>query len=457
MLHIDKNSKRALYMQLYVELKEQIISSYKIGQKLPSIRKISSEYSVSKTTVESAYSQLYAEGYIESKEKVGYFVSENIIELEHFSASKEEPLHVEKKETLHYDFYPARLTNDAFPLKIFNRMFIKAMKEPLDFGAYINGAGEEGLREEIAKYLQSSRGVTCRANQIIVCGGFADSMALLSELVKPKYTRIAMEYPGYMVALNTFKAHGLDVKKIGVDENGLEIENLEKSEAKLVYITPSHQYPTGVIMPIANRLRLLTWAKKVQGYIIEDDYDSELNYKIRPIPSLQGLDNDERVVYVGTFSKSLSPALRVSYMLLPKALLEKYTASYFVHFARVSLPIQKSLEFFMKEGHYDRHIRKIRTLNRKKHDEMILSIKEIFNEEMTIIKEGGGLNILMRPTCEINVKNFRDKAKKEGIKLYLASDFYGDEYEAIRMGFGGLELNEIRDSIIALKKVWDFL
>ena len=455
MIHLQENKKIPLYIQLYEALKKKIIQEYKVGEKLPSIRKIASEYQMSKNTVESAYSQLYAEGYLQSKEKVGYFVSDDIEQMRDFSSRTSEALHVESKEVYLYDFYPARLTHNSFPLKVYKRMFIKAMQEDIDFGSYGDAQGERGLREQILRYLQTSRGVRGEASQLIVCGGFSDSMALLSEILKPNYTRLASENPGYPIMDATFVEHGFKVDKVAVDTQGLSLPALEKIRAKLLYITPSHQYPTGVTMPIAHRIYLLEWAKRVNGYIIEDDYDSELNYKTRPIPSLQGLDNDERVIYVGTFSKSLSPALRVSYMLLPTTLLAEYKKLFHSHFSRVSLPTQKALELFMREGHYERHLRKVRTLNRKKHDAMLLAIREIFKDDMKIIKEGGGLNILMRPSIDIDLQCLREEAKKVSIKLYLASDFYGDAYEAIRMGFGGLELDEIYDSIVLLKKVFE--
>lgn len=452
---LEKESSKPLYIQLYDAIKDEISHHLKAGAKLPSVRKVATEYKISKNTVELAYKQLYAEGYIESVPKSGYFVADTLLETHH-DTSVMQKAYVEPQSVLRYDFFPARLTHDSFPLKLWKRLFIKAMEAKLDFGAYGDRQGEFGLREEISKYLIKSRGVVCDASQIIVCGGFTDSMNLIAALFVGHLHEIAIEHPGYPVTSQIFGDYGYALTPIDINHNGLEIEKLETTEAKLVYITPSHQYPTGVNMPISNRIKLLNWAKRVGGIIIEDDYDSELRYQNRPIPSLQGLDNDDRVIYVGTFSKSLSPALRVSYLVLPHRYVEKYKTLCKTHHLRccVSLSTQKTLELFMKEGHWERHLRKIRTLNRKKHDLMREALKNVFDDAIEIISEGGGLAIMVRPSISIDLQKLRINALNEGIKLYLGSDDYGEAWEALRMGFGGLQETEIKDAVMLLKKIW---
>lgn len=452
---LDKEATKPLYIQLYDAMKEEILNSLSVGSKLPSVRKVAMEYTISKNTVELAYKQLYAEGYIESIPKSGYFVADTF--REYGTPTLTTPQNIsETKPLIRYDFFPARLTHDAFPLKLWQRLFIKAMKESLDFGAYGDIQGEQGLRAEIAQYLITSRGVNCDAAQIVVCGGFTDSMNRLAALFKEHFQRIAIEHPGYPATGKVFEDYGYDIVPIEVDHNGLNIDQLEATKAKLVYITPSHQYPTGVTMPIHNRMKLLDWAKRVQGVIIEDDYDSELRYQNRPIPSLQGLDHDESVIYVGTFSKSLSPALRVSYIVLPHRYLKAYTKVCQMRHQRcpVSLCIQKTLELFMKGGHWERHLRKIRTLNRKKHDLLKERLKSTLGPMIEIISEGGGLAILIRPTLTIDLQTLRANALKQGIKLYCASDLYGETWEAIRMGFGGLSEREIEEAIELLQTIW---
>lgn len=451
---LDQNSESPLHIQLYEEIKNDIVLNYSVGDKLPSIRKVATMYNLSKTTVESAYRQLYAEGYIESYPKSGYVVIDTYHDNLKTKNSAVETFET-KKIDYKYDFFPARLSKDSFPLKLWKRLFSKAMDESLDFGAYLDGQGEVGLREEIAKYLIESRGVKCTSEQIVICGGFSDSMGLLAKLVKDRYSHFGMENPGYHVARRVFEDYGYMVEKIGVDKNGMMIDELKQSNSKLVYITPSHQYPTGVSMPISNRLKLLDYINAKDGLIIEDDYDSELTYSNRPIPSLQGLDRSDRVVYLGTFAKSLSPALRVSYMVLPNHLLPIYKESFDVHFARVSLTTQKTLELFMSQGHWDRHLRKIRTLNKKKHNLMRDLLKQKLGKTMEIVSQGGGLAIHINPTVAFDWDKFKELAVDEKIKVYFAKERSGGDYEAIRMGFGGFSEAEIVQAVDVFVRVWN--
>jgi len=287
-----------------------------------------------------------------------------------------------------------------------------------------------------------------------VTNSFADSMSLLAKMVKEKYKSFAMENPGYYIAKSVFEDYGYNIEKIGIDENGIKIDELKKSNSKIVYITPSHQYPTGVTIPISNRLKLLKWAKNVDGIIIEDDYDSELTYQNRPIPSLQGLDNDNTVVYLGTFAKSLSPALRVSYMILPLYLVDKFKNLYDAKFPKVSLTTQKTLELFMKQGYYEKHIRKMRTLNRKKHNLLKEYLLKHLGNTMKIEAQGGGLAITINPTVPLDIKKLKKLAIEEKIKIYFASDSSGGDWEAIRMGFGGFMEDEIPEAVEVFAKIW---
>lgn len=451
---LEKNSTNPLHIQLYEQIKKDIIDNYTIGDKLPSVRKLASLYNLSKTTVESAYSQLVAEGYLESYPKSGYRVEDT--QASSFKAKKAKT-DTQDEEDINwlYDFYPTRLSKDSFPLKLWKRLFTKYIDESLDFSTYCNGQGEHGLRVEIAKYLGKSRGVHCTANQIIIGSGFIDSMGLLAKILHKKQNNIlAIENPGYNAARNVFESFGFEINRIGLDKNGLKIDELKKSKAKLVYVTPSHQYPTGVTMPVSNRHKLLDWAKENNGFIIEDDYDSELNYINRPIPSLQGLDDSDRVVYVGTFSKSLSAALRVSYMVLPTHLMDLYQQNFTAFFPSVSLMIQKTLEKFMSEGHWERHLRKIRTLNRKKHNLMKSLLIEKLANTMKIESQGGGLAILINPTIDIDFKRLKELAKEKRIKIYFAKNVSGGDWDAIRMGFGGFKEEEMKEAIEIFSLIW---
>ncbi|WP_345994022.1 PLP-dependent aminotransferase family protein [Sulfurimonas sp. HSL-1716] len=451
MYNLDTSAKTPLHIQLYEAIKYDITTNLAVGSKLPSIRKVSQEYKISKNTVESAYNQLYAEGYIESRPKSGYFVADaDFLPLSNHSSMLKEST---TPPVYRYDFHPARLDKDLFPLKLYKRLFSKAINETIDFGAYTDGQGEYSLRVELCRYLSTSRGVKCDPSQIVVTGAFADAMSMIADLLQPLQYGFAIEDPGYYVTRRVFMQHGYDITPVPVDENGLRVETLKKSDAKIVYITPSHQYPTGVSMPVSQRLKLLAWAKEKNGFIIEDDYDSELTYRSRPIPSLQGLDTNDRVIYVGTFSKAFSPALRVGYIVLPHRLIKEYK-NFHGYFSRVCLATQKTLELFLKDGHWERHLRKVRNLNRKKHDIMQQAINKHLGKFAKIVSEGGGLSINIRSKYEIDTTVLNDEAQKKGIKLYFTKDHFNEKWDAIRMGFGGLKENEIESAVKELAKIW---
>jgi len=453
MYHLDSSNTVPLHLQLFEAIKDDIINHYAIGDKLPSIRKVASEHNISKTTVESAYSQLYAEGYVESRPKSGYYVSEVFFDrFQHKPTStKIKILDINYK----YDFFPAQLHKEDFPLKLWKRIFTKVMTEEVDFGTYPNGQGELALREQIAKYVQNSRGVHCDAEHIIITHGFIDSIELLAKLCKSKYQHFAQEIPGYHIAHKVFSSYGYKTSDIRVNTDGLDIDQFKKSTAQIVYITPSHQYPTGATMPIANRLKLIEYMHSIGGLIIEDDYDSELTYYNRPIPSLQGLDKHECVAYLGTFAKALSPSIRVGYMVLPSRLMSAYKESYDANFAHVSITTQLTLATFMHQGHWDRHIRRIRILNKKKHQAMKDALLKYLGESCQIVSQGAGLSILIVPTCStFDWQKLQDLAEDKNIKIYLAKERSGGEFEAVRMGFGGFRLDQIDGAVEAFSKVW---
>ena len=451
---LDVKSKTPLHIQLYQAIKEDIITNYQVGDKLPSIRKVATLYNLSKNTVESAYSQLYAEGYVESRAKSGYYVSELF-----FDSFRGDNTTIHTTNTTpkayKYDFFPAQLHKEDFPLKTWKRLFNKVITQETDFGAYPAGQGELALRKSIAHYLLNSRGVVCNVDNIIITHGFIDSMELIAKLAKTRYKHFAQEIPGYHIAHKVFDAYGYSISPIGVDAQGLCIEELQQSQAQIVYITPSHQYPTGATMPVANRLKLIANMQSIGGLIIEDDYDSELAYYNRPIPSLQGLDKGECVAYLGTFAKALSPSIRVGYMVLPSWLMKCYNKSYDAHFARVSLTTQLTLATFMKEGHWDRHIRRIRILNKKKHQTMKEAIEKYLGNTCNIIAQGAGLAILIVPTSpHFNWEKLKKLTQENNIAIYLAKERSGGDFEAVRMGFGGFRLEEIDEAVKAFSAIW---
>lgn len=448
MYKFEKNST-SLYMQLYLQIKEDIKNN-SIKGKLPSIRKMSIDYKISKNTVEAAYNQLYVEGYIYSKPQSGYFVNEEL----YTQLLMQKPLqniNKKKEKKYKYDFYQAKLCNDIFPKKLWNKLYTKVLKEEVNFAEYPNKQGDIGLREELVKYLASSRAVTCSSEQIIIASGFSDIMFIIATLFKDYTNYFAIEYPGYKVAKKVFELMSYNIEDIYITKEGIKLELLKNIKAKLLYVTPSHQFPTGVTIPISNRVKLISWAEKNNSYIIEDDYDSELSYYNRPIPSLQGINNNQRVIYVGTFSKAFSPALRISYLVLPKPLIKKYNKIFDFSYSGTCINTQKTLELFLKEGFWERHLRKIRTLNKKKHDLMKEFLLKYLKNSFRIIREGSGLTILIEAKINIDFEKLQNNAIKESIKIYL---FTYKDITFISMGFGGFKEEEIEKAVIAFSKIW---
>ena len=447
----DQNST-PLYLQLYEQIKDEIKTTLKAGTKLPSIRKLSTEYNLSKTTVQTAYNQLYAEGYIESKKNSGYFVCEDIIQDFQVNLNNQKD---EKKQIVDYkiDFFPAHLAKSSFPKQTWLKLYNKVIKSDINYGAYFDKQGDLGLRIEISKYLLSSRAVLSNSEQIIVTSGFSDSLFLVSTILREISNKIAIESPCYKVAKKVFEIFSFEIKDIPINSDGLDLNLLEKTNCNALYVTPSHQFPTGVTMPISNRLKLINWAKNNDSFIIEDDYDSELSYYNRPIPSMQGLEsNNQRIIYLGTLSKALSPALRISYTVLPTSLLNIYHQIFDFRFSGVSIDIQKTLTLFLKEGYWEKHLRKIRNINRKKHDLMKEALKEFLKDEIRILREGSGLNFLIKPLVNIDLDKLDELCKQKGIKIYF-KEFFNLE-KVIALGFGGFEEFEIKNAIKKFSEIW---
>lgn len=466
MIFINNESNNPLYMQIYEQIKEQIITGQiPGGTKLPSIRGLSVTLNVSRNTVESAYMQLSSEGYIESKPGSG-FISLKLDSMELLKegnrhCKSEEPIKtiLNEEDVSHYkyNFRDRCLSAQEFPLDIWRKLSNQTLPHisTKNLTTYNAKWGERDLQIELMKYLKKSRGVSCSPEQIIISSGSEYSLSLLCQLFRRDFDNIAIEDPGYMAARDIFYNNGYNVTPISLEKDGISIEELNNSSAKAVYVTPSHQFPTGSVLPIKKRIQLLEWAKRNGGIIIEDDYDSEFRYNSRPIPSLQSIDSIGSVIYIGTFSKSLSPSVRIGYMVLPKSLLEKYNKLFKYYHVTVSIIQQRILQQFMHLGYWDRHLRKIHTSSIRKHELLIHTIKEYMGKEVIIHGKNSGLHILLEFKNGLSEKEIVDKAKNNGILVSPVSPFWirEDKYtnNMIMIGFGGMPEGEIVEGIKALK------
>ncbi len=462
MFIINNNENVPLFKQLYMRIREQALSG-KLPEhaKLPSVRELAAELSISRNTVEAAYQELHAEGYIYSRQRRGYFVSALDLHAEPPTpAFKPRPQSPPVPPALHhtYDFHPARLDPGSFPLALWRTCLVECLREGLsELSVYGDPRGDRGLRSNIQQYLERSRGVVCDPDQIVICAGLQHSLDIVAHLLKEQHCSVAVEDPGYHLARAVFRNNLFNIVPAAVGSDGLDLETVRASGSTIAYVTPSHQLPMGCVMPIANRRKLIEWAGSGNRLIIEDDYDSELRYHGKPIPSLQGLWPYGNIIYLGTFSKILSPALRLSYMVLPQSVLARLNEQYHDYFSSVSLLEQKTMAKFIEQGHWMRHIRRMRILYNKKHDVLIESIKHEFGSKATILGQGAGLHVVL----QLLVQNHGEaeiirRAARNGIGLFPFSTTCVKNKPTLTnllLGFGGMSALEIEQGVHLLAKL----
>ncbi len=462
MFILNSSNHVPLYRQLYNQIREHILSGkLPADSRLPSVRDIAIELSASRNTVDGAYQELYAEGYIYSKPRSGYFVSA----LDQETAPQSLTGKPGKDDYLPgppsnfaYDFHPARLDPESFPTELWRKSFIEGLRRNSEqLVQYGDPQGDWGLRCAIQSYLERSRGVICAPDQIVICAGLQQSLDIVSHILKGNHSVVAVENPGYHLPRSVFKNHSYTIFPVPVGSGGLDLNLLKASNSTIAYVTPSHQMPLGYVMPVANRLALIEWAESGCKYIIEDDYDSELRYHGKPIPSLQGLRPTGNSIYSGTFSKILSPALRLSYMVLPYSLLASYRHLYQDYFPSVSLLEQGTMATFMEQGHWERHIRRMRIIYKKKHDILLRSIETHFGKRAVVIGQGAGLHIvLMLPDTLPSEAEIIDRARQKGIRLFPFSAFHvvgQPEATTLLLGFGGMNSSEIEQGVALLSQI----
>ena len=456
---IDLNGKVHIYQQIYEYIKQAIREgSLAQGAKLPSTRSFAAHLGVSRSTIELSYDQLLSEGYIESIPYKGYYVCK----VEGMLAIKEKPEGFsdagKKEEVCTYDFSPNAVDMTHFPVatwqKISKKVYLDHERDLLSMG---DPMGDSSLRSAICEYLHSFRGVSCDERQIIVGAG-NDYLLMLLSMILGSGRKMAVENPTYQRAYRIFTESGYEMYPIDVDTDGMRVDLLKKSAADTAYIMPSHQFPTGVIMPIGRRMQLLEWAyERQERYIIEDDYDSEFRYRGKPIPALQGADKNGKVIYLGTFSKSIAPAFRVSYMVLPKALLAIYEQKCAFLSSTVPRVNQEIFAQFISEGYYERYLNKMRKIYREKHN-LVLRELASFEQLFTIDEHGTGLHVLLRcKDSKVSEQDLVARAKLRSCRVYGMRQYHVSEPKegaTIIVGYAALSKEDIVKGIARLRDAW---
>ena len=421
---MEERGTLPLYEYLYRRIRTDILDgTLSPDEKLPSKRALAEHLHLSVITVESAYAQLEAEGYVYTLPKRGFFVSQ----LEQHSAAASIPSPIPPSESPRQwalDLKSNQVDSSRFPAATWARLTRQVLSESSD--ALLRPVPHQGLpvlRQAIADDLRDYKGMTVSPEQIIVGAGAEYLYLLLSQLIG-RDAVFALEDPGYPKIRLVYETCGTSCRPIPLDPQGLSISALEASGATVAHISPSHHYPTGLVTSIGRRQELLRWAERTDGYIIEDDYDSEFRFSGRPIPPLQSIDRDGRVIYMNTYSQTISPAMRLGYMVLPLRLLERYRRELDFYACTVPALEQHVLARFLSRGHYEQHLSRMRKEYRLRRQRVLDAFRSSpFSHQISISEQGAGLHFLLRLNTDQPDDVLRQAAESLGIRLGFLSEY----------------------------------
>lgn len=516
---LDDSSALSLQQQLYTRLRDDILARrLRPGERLPPSRSLAGQLAVSRTTVVLVYEQLVAEGYAEARQGAGTFVSRQIPDEALEAARRPRLLHLpderpnrpahlqaagasdaslldeapqdehpelaprlsvwgsrmtevhgqvwggdgrvaERYGPLPLDFRPGRPDWDTFPRQIWGRLTARQVREHSEqLASYGDPAGYRPLREAVATHLGQTRGVRCSAEQVVVVNGSQQGADLLIRLFLDPGNEAALEDPGYAGAALTLRAHGMIVRPVSVDDDGLDVAALpspdDPAAPRLVYVTPSHQFPTGATLSLPRRLRLLEWAARCGALIVEDDYDSDFRYSGRPLESLQGLDTHGVVAYVGSFSKALFPPLRVGFVVLPPHLVEPFVAAKWLADRQTATLDQQVLSDFIGEGHFERHLRRMRRLYQGRRDTLLQAIRTHFGGELAAGGDGAGLHLVGWLPPGADAMAISAEAARLGVAAPPLDPYYQGHVRrpGLMLGYAALDDERIVEGIVRLAR-----
>ncbi|MBX7171213.1 MAG: PLP-dependent aminotransferase family protein [Pyrinomonadaceae bacterium] len=478
---LTKKTKVSLFQQIYENLRQAILSNrLQFGFRLPSTRSLAKEINVSRNTVMGVYDQLIAEGYLEGKTGAGTFVAKdfpteirNTKKIETLSNSKTTRT-VSKRSQIFSKissgfapvvkkpraFQTGFSALDEFPIEIWTRIASRKLRNiPRSHLDYCATQGYLPLREEISKYLASARGVHCQTDQVIIVAGSQQGLDLISRVLLDVDDLVWMEDPSYIGAKAAFLGAGAKLIHVPLDFEGLNVKkgNELSPNARLAYVTPSHQFPLGLVMSLSRRLELLEWANKNSAWIVEDDYDSEFRYEGKPLMALQGLDNNQRVIYSGTFSKVLFPSLRLGYLIVPIDLVDIFTKT--LSFISNHAPIleQIVLTEFIREGHFGRHIRRMRNFYAERQKVLIEAIKNDLSKYLKVEKDAAGMHLVGWLKNGLDDQVIAEKALEFGVYTPPLS-FYCVKNKlpaGLLLGYTGISPTEILGGVRRLRKMFE--
>ena len=471
---LDQTSNTPLYQQVYEFLHDAVIAgSLPEGSKLPSIRQASQSWGVSRPTVERAYMQLVVEGYVDNVARSGYVVRRLDAGFLRNVSTHRQAAHVEqpRERTLFfssfmtdprtpYDFAFARLDPKSFPIKTWLGLTSDALYRESEnlMCSYSADHVPNGLRRALAGYLRRTRSVVCAPEQVAVLPSTEFALETILQLFDRGQDMVGVEEPGYLVIVDVARRLGFDARAIASDRGEQRLlDDICRIGPKVVFVTPSHQFPTGTVMPLSARIELLKWAEDNDAYIIEDDSCSEYRYSTSPVPSLQSLDANGRVVYLGNFSKILAPGLRVAYAVVPDRLLGRYHERFMYTSSAVSLLTQHVLASFIEEGHLDQHVRKMVSQNRIRHDLLLEHLAETFGHSVELSGVDAGMHLYATVHNGMDQDGLVSSAREQGARVYR-SDLFWFEHEpapnTLLLGFSAIDRDLIAPGVEALGRAW---
>ncbi len=459
-----------LFRQVYSALREAILTgSFRVGDRLPSTRDLAEQLGVSRTVVLVAYDQLLAEGFAEGRRGSGTYVASGIggtatrprraeqsvkLRLARFgSAAAAAAATVcvprERQRPLPYDFAYGRSDVELFPLEMWRRILLRcARKMPVSGFDYGPASGNVALREAISIHLRRSRAVACDPSQIVIVNGSQQGLDLIARVLIERGDRVVIEDPGYQGTTEVLRAAGAHLLPASVDRDGLNPARLPAG-ARIAFVTPSHQFPTGAILSLARRLTLLEWAKRANTVLVEDDYDGEFRYEGQPVESLQGLDREGRVIYLGTFSRTVFPSLRVGYLIAPAQLVPAFTGAKWLADRQTATLEQQALAEFISSGLYERYLRRVRRRNASRRAALLDAIETHLGDRVEVTGDGAGAHVALWPRRRVNEDALIADAAARGVRIYGMSRYFQrrPSRPGFILGYSRTTEREIREGI----------
>ena len=454
----------SMYEYLYKCIRNDITQGkIKAGEKLPSKRTFAKNLGISVITVENAYGQLLAEGYIYSMPKRGFYVSDLSSATMEKKKVRKEQLTLTGGATSYFaDFSSNQTDSEIFPFTIWSKTVREVLNDnqkQLMINPPCGGILE--LRQAIARYLKEFRAMQVEPEQIIIGAGTEYLHGLLIQLLG-NHRIYGVENPGYHKIARIYENMKVEYVKVTLDQDGVSIRELEEKRVDVIHTSPSHHFPTGIVMPVSRRYELLGWAaKSPDHYIIEDDYDSELRLTGKPFPTLQSIDVSDRVIYMNTFTKTLASTVRISYMVLPQQLMERYRAVCGFYSTTVPRMQQEILREFLRDGHFERHLNKMRGIYRGRHDFLIGELKKR-SWVLSVSGDHAGLHVLVEADIGCSEREICERAAAQGVKVsglgeYALTKENGSDRKCpvLLLGYGSLTEQEIQMGLAVLDAILD--